>query len=512
MNETVKPPTRGNPASRPPASNLASPVRGTDREFLPAALEILETPPAPKKIAVMLTICGFFGVALAWSFIGRLDVHAVAWGKIEAGGKTKVIQPLDPGKVESIAVDNGSKVKAGDLLLTFDPAETLADTRAAQDGLSSSHAEIIRRRASVQAASAVQSEIAAQTSTEIGKRQAPRIVTPDEFAFDATAPAAIQQREISVMRADLAQLEDGLMELHKQILQKDAARRRLEMSIDVQRNLLVTLRDRVAVREASIRLNVGTKINLFDAQEALQKSQAALASDEGQLIETDAAVEQLKSQQLKTVSQFIADNQSKLAEADRKADDLTQQLAKARARLGRMKLVAPIGGVVQQLAVTTLGQVVTTGQQLMTLTPNEGGLQVQVYVSNLDIGFVKLGQEAEVKVDAFPFTRFGVIRAKVTNIAADAIDEQEAKRIQANATAPANGANSNPSVAPGQQQSFVFPVTLALDRGDIDVGGARVALTPGMTVTAEIRTDSRRVIDYLLSPIAKIGSEAMKER
>ncbi|PPQ34730.1 Biotin-lipoyl like [Rhodoblastus acidophilus] len=182
MNETVKPPTPGQPASKRPASNLASLVTGADREFLPAALEILETPPAPKKIAVMLTICGFFGVALAWSFIGRLDVHAVAWGKIEAGSKTKVIQPLDPGKVESIAVDNGSKVQAGDLLLTFDPSETLADTRAAQDGLSSSHAEIIRRRAAVQAASAVQSEIAAQTSTEIGKRPAPRIVARDEIA------------------------------------------------------------------------------------------------------------------------------------------------------------------------------------------------------------------------------------------------------------------------------------------------------------------------------------------
>jgi hemolysin D len=508
MNESVKPPSL---PERRPAPQLATPVSGADREFLPAALEILETPPAPKRIAVMLTICGFFAAALLWSFIGRLDVHAVAWGKIEAGSKTKVIQPLDPGKVEKIEVENGSRVEAGDRLVTFDPSEALADKNAAQDGLSASRAEVARRRAAIEAVRAVPTDLATQPSEQARQRQGPHVAAPATVAFDASVPAAMQDRERAVLRSDLTQLEDTLKDLHKQILQKDAARRRLEMSIEVQRTLIVTLKDRVAVREAAMKLDVGTKINLFDAMEALQKSLASLASDEGQLIETDAAVEELGGQQLKTVSQFIADNQSKLAEADRKADDLTQQLAKSRARLTRLQLFAPIAGVVQQLAVTTIGQVVTTGQQLMTITPSEGALQVQAYVSNLDIGFVHVGQDAEVKVDSFPFTRFGVIRAKVVKIAADAIDEQDAKRTQANATAAANVATANPAVAPGQQQNFVFPVTLTLERADIDVAGAKIALTPGMTVTAEIKTDSRRVIDYILSPIARIGSEAMKE-
>ena len=186
-------------------------------------------------------------------------------------------------------------------------------------------------------------------------------------------------------------------------------------------------------------------------------------------------------------------------------------MAKAAARLSRTKLHAPIDGVVQQTAVTTVGQVVTTGQQLAVITPSGGKLQVQALVANLDIGFVKPGEDAVIKVDAFPFTRFGVLHGKVTKIASGAIAEQEAKRALANATAAANVAQTQPA-APGQPESFVFPVTVALDETTMKTYNAIIPLTPGMTVTVEIKTDARRVIDYLLSPLAKIASEAGRER
>ena len=163
------------------------------------------------------------------------------------------------------------------------------------------------------------------------------------------------------------------------------------------------------------------------------------------------------------------------------------------------------------MSVTTVGQVVTTGQQLIVITPIGGKLQVEALVANLDIGFVKLGQEAVIKVDAFPFTRFGALHGKVVNIASAAIAEQDAKRALANATATANLAAEAPT-APGQPESFVFPVTVALDETVMKFDDAIITLTPGMTVTVEIRTGSRRVIDYLLSPLAKIRSEAFKER
>ncbi len=324
-------------------------------------------------------------------------------------------------------------------------------------------------------------------------------------------PEQFRLREEAVLRADLAQLSDALKALDRQMAEKLATQKRLDMSIAFQNTLMETLNQRVSTRQQAIDLNVGTKIDLYNAKEELEKSQSALASDQGQLIETDAALRAVHSEKAKTISQFIADNENKLAEAARKADEARQALAKADVRLARTRLYAPTDGVVQQMAVTTVGQVVTTGQQLIVLTPLGGKLQVEALVANLDIGFVKLGQDAVIKVDAFPFTRFGALHGKVVSIASAAIAEQDAKRTLANATATANVAPEAPS-APGQPESFVFPVALSLDETAMKIDNAMIPLAPGMTVTVEIRTDSRRVIDYLLSPLAKIGSEALRER
>jgi hemolysin D len=515
----------------PPASTPASPspkplvVSGRDREFLPAALEILETPPPPLPMALIATICLVALAALFWSIVGRLDVHAVAPGKIETAGYSKVIEPLEPGKVAAIHVAAGQSVAAGDILFELDPAEATADAMSAEDSLNANLAEIDRRRYAIDSVRAAQGE-------DVRGKSESGVVGPDQTddaqAMDgpvenlagrpdlkidwaASLPDSFRLREEAVLHADLVQLSDSLRALDKQMAQKLATRKRLDMSIAFQHSLLDTLDQRVSTRQQAIDLNVGTKINLYDAKEGLERSQAQLASDEGQLIETDAALKELQSEKAKAISQFVADNQNRLAEASRKADEARQALAKAAARLARTKLTAPIDGVVQHTAVTSVGQVVTTGQQLAVITPAGGKLQVEALVANLDIGFVKLGQEAVIKVDAFPFTRFGVLHGKVVKIASGAIAEHDAKRGLADATATANAA-STPATLPGQPESFVFPITVALEEASINADGATIPLAPGMTGTIEIKTDSRRVIDYVLSPLAKIASEAARER
>ena len=484
-------------------------VAGGNREFLPAALEILETPAPPLSVATMLTICAFFALAVAWAFFGRLDVNAVAPGKLEAAGRVKVIQSLDPGKVVAIHAENGARVKAGDLLLELDPSEALADQRAARDALEAALAETARRRAVVEAARAAQ-RAAAQGGSPIAGLEALAADPQDKIAWGEPPPDSVRLREEAVLSADLAQIADSLRALDKQIAEKQATSQRLRMSIAYQNALIETLTQRVAMRQEAIDLKVGTKINLYDAKEELQRSQSALASDQGQLIEADAAMGELQSEKIKALSQFIADNENKADEASRKADEAREALAKANARLSHAKLYAPIDGVVQQLSVTTLGQVVGAGQQLAVVTPTEGELQVEALVANMDIGFVKVGQDAAVKLDAFPFTRFGALHGKVIRIASEAVDEQAAKRTLANATAPANVGGE--ASAPGQPESFVFPVTVAIDETAMRVEGATIPLTPGMTATVDIKTESRRIIDYLLSPLAKTASEAMTER
>ena len=514
MNERTAPPAAEKSQPQKPAAPPVSPIKGRDREFLPAALEILETPPSPLPVASMLTICGFFAAALAWAYVGKLDVHAVAPGKIETVSHAKVIQPFDSGKVAAINVTNGQHVKAGDILLELDPAEAAADADAARDARNDALAEIARRRFAV----GVAADISVKETASLSPRGFERAAIDDAFAkagvnlgFEASIPAAVRLRQRGVLAADLNQLADQLAALDKQIAQKDATQQRLNMSIAFQNDLMITLNDRVKTRQDAIDLKVGTKINLYDAKEELQKSQSQLASDQGQLIETEAALSELRSEKFKTLSQFIAENENKALDASRKADDAKQALAKATAKLERTRLVAPIDGVAQQLTVTTIGQVVTTGQQLLVLAPAEGPLQVEALVANLDIGFVKMGQEAVIKVDAFPFTRFGALSGKVVRIAQQAVDETEAKRAMANVTSSSNPAPSQTS-APGQPESFVFPVTIELSQTSMKIADTEMPLNPGMTVTAEIKTDSRRVIDYLLSPLAKVGSEAMRER
>ncbi|WP_375763222.1 HlyD family type I secretion periplasmic adaptor subunit [Bradyrhizobium sp. Pha-3] len=473
-----------------------SDVRGADREFLPSALEILETPASPVKVALMLTICGFVAAALAWSVFGKLDVHAVSLGKIVPSGQTKFIQPFDPGTVVSLSVTNGMHVEAGKELMAFDSAEAEAEARRQSEAASALRAEVARRKVAID-----------QAKAWPFKPLLP--VTDIEWQDDV--PPAFRGRENRVLAADVSQLAETLGTLEKQIAQKHATRERLNMSIAYQTELIKTLQDRVAVREASLKLEVGTKINLFDALESLDKSRSSLASDKGQLLETEAAIAELRSEKDKDLATFVADNSTKLADAEKKLDDAVQQYAKASTKLTRTKLFAPTSGTVQALAVTTLGQVVTTGQQLLTIVPDGGQLQAEVYVSNTDIGFVKVGQDVVVKVDTFPFTRFGSLHGKVINVANDAIDEQTARRQQANPTSTVS-AMANTAGAPGQPQNFVFLVTVALEENAMKIDDVVIPLTPGMTLTAEIKTDNRRIISYLLSPLTKIASEAFRER
>ncbi len=258
--------------ARPAAGRRAvSPVASRNREFLPAALEILETPPSPLPVWTMLTICAVFAAAFAWSFFGRLDVNAVAPGKLEPTGRVKVIQALDPGKIAAIRVDNGQSVKAGDLLLEFDPAEAAADERAAREALQAGLSEIARRRLAIDAARAAQRE-SAENGAPLPALEALAAIPQGKINWGEPLPDGVQVREEAVLSADLSQIVDALGALDKQIAEKQATLQRLRMSIAFQTALIDTLTERVATRQQAIDLKVGTKINLYDAKEELQRS------------------------------------------------------------------------------------------------------------------------------------------------------------------------------------------------------------------------------------------------
>ena len=174
-------------------------------------------------------------------------------------------------------------------------------------------------------------------------------------------------------------------------------------------------------------------------------------------------------------------------------------------------LVSPIDGTVQQLAVTTVGQVVTSGQSLLVVVPTDGPIDIEAQIDNKDIGFIVPGQETIIKVDAFPFTRYGTLDGSVTQVSRDAIDAREANAAS-DANATAKGQSVNPTTGETQTQNLVYPVKVELKRDRVMADGKDIRLTPGMTVSVEIRTGHRRVIDYLIAPIMETSSSAGHER
>nr|WP_284314168.1 HlyD family efflux transporter periplasmic adaptor subunit [Labrys miyagiensis] len=280
-------------------------------------------------------------------------------------------------------------------------------------------------------------------------------------------------------------------------------------TIETQRSLISTLQDRVTMRSTAAAKQTDTKSSVIDATETLKYQITHEAIQQGELADAEAGAAVLEREIDKTLQGFISDNSEKLGDAERQIDDLTQKLAKATAEREHKTILSPLSGTVQESVITNVGQVVTVGQEVMRIVPDDSKLELRVYVLNTDIGFVKAGQEAVVKIQSFPFTRYGTITAKVTNVVTDAVPEPDAKELEGNPAAQI----SNATFAGAERtQNLVFPVTLVPDKTIMGADGHNVPLTPGMAATVEIKTDSRRILEYVFSPIVEVTSEAFKER
>ena len=197
-----------------------------------------------------------------------------------------------------------------------------------------------------------------------------------------------------------------------------------------------------------------------------------------------------------------------LAEAEQKVAGFSEDAVKGDQRLEQQVLRAPVNGTVQQLAVHSVGGVVSAAQQVMMIVPDDSHLEVEAMVANRDIGFVGPDQEAQIKIDTFNFTRYGLLHGKVLTVSHDAIVRE--KPQDKSDTAKSQTALSDTSEPQGQE--FVYAAQISLDRTQLEVEGRMVDLTPGMAVTVEIKTGSRRVIEYLLSPLLRYKQESLHER
>ena len=433
--------------------------------FLPAALEIQDRPPSPIGRAIIWTIIALFSTAVIWAFFGQLDIVAVAHGKVIPQGRSKVVQPLETSIVRGIYVENGQRVSAGDLLIELDSTDAGASVDQLTDELVSTNDQIVRSRVLLEAIS----------SGRLGPEQLVGKVDPDSLHLqqqllrssydELTATRAENRFAIERARSSFTAAQEQVAKLEATlpiITERLAALESLESRNLVARTQYLELKQQHIETEQDLKTQLASRASAAAQISELQERQQALESTQ-------------KGKVLQTLKDLEVRRQ--LLESD---------LIKADQASSSRKLTAPVDGVVQQLNVFTVGGVVTPAEQLMVIVPNDQDLIVEAMVLNKDIGFVRESQDVTVKLDAFPYTRYGFIDGEIITLSDDAV--------------------------PIEDLGLAYAASVSLDRTAIDVEGREVGLSPGMAVTVEVKTGKRRVIEFLLSPLLRYKSESARER
>ena len=444
---------------------MAGPTRqGHEAEFLPAALALRETPVHPAPRVAMWLIMGFALVACLWAALGYIDIVASAQGKLIPNDRSKVVQPMEAAVVKTIFVRDGQTVKAGDVVIELDATQTLADsTRIGQD-LLTGRLDAVRARALLDA-------------LEQGRR--PQL----EAAGIAASRLAAEQR---LLEGEYAAYLTRVEQIDAEIGRREAELHTAEESVAKLSQTAPIARARAEDYKNLLAQNFISKHGYLDREQVRIEQERDLAGRQAKLVELQASISEGGRQRAALVAETKRAALDRQHEASQKVAALSQELVKAESRARLMRLTSPVTGTVQQLAMHTVGGVVTPAQALMVIVPGEHPLEVEAFVQNKDIGFVRPGQEVEVKIETYTFTKYGTLHGTLSQVSGDAIQDDKL--------------------------GLIYVVRVQLDRTTLNVEGKTVNLTPGMAVTVEVKTGRRRLIEYFLSPLIQYGDESFRER
>jgi hemolysin D len=445
---------------------LATTPRSRDEaEFLPAVLALQDTPLNPLPHVVMWTLLSLLLISLLWACLGQIDIVAVATGKVILSGNSKTIQASDSARISQIHVQDGQFVKAGDVLLVLDAEAATADESRLKQSLSASRLDAQQGRALERA---------------IVTNQNPTL--PVDNQIDSALSHEAQQRVTS----QYFEYQTKRNELMSQIRQHEAERQSVQEQIKSIQQTLPLIKQQENDYKELLESNYLPRHTLLEKQKQRLELEGSLATQKSRLNELSATIQTTKNQQLALDAETRRLSRDAIQQGMLQSAQFEQDLVKATRQNRLMTITAPVSGTVQQLAVHTIGGVVTPAQALMVIVPKQDGIEVEATVENKDVGFVTSGQEAVVKVETFQFTKYGTLPAHVLSVSQDAIVDEK--------------------------RGPIFNAQIGLDKTWLNVDGKRVNLTPGMAVTVEIKTGKRRVIDYFLSPLIQHGNESLGER
>jgi hemolysin D len=459
--------------------------RANELAFLPAALEIAETPPSPVGRAIGATIILLFCVAVSWAWAGTIDIVAATTGKIVPSGRTKVIQPFETGVVRSIRVQDGQAVKTGDVLIELDPTVNAAERDHLHNDLLAEQLNIARLHAAL---------AGADDPTAA-------------FHPPAGAGAALISAQRQLLLNQVTEHRARMASLARQQAQKEAEQSTIVATIHKLEATIPVIQQRVDIRKTLMDKELGSKLTYFEILQLLVEQQEDLGVRKSHLREAEAAAAAIRETRDQAEAEYRRMLSDELAKAEQKANGLAQDLIKAEQKTKLQLLTSPVDGVVQQLTIHTVGGVVTPAQALLAVVPSDSRLEIEAMISNRDIGFVHAGQEAEIKIDTFSFTRYGLLHGTVLTISQDAVIRD---RRQDRADDRALGTQNDTSEPKGQELNY--SARISLDRTRMQIDDRVVDLSPGMAATVEIKTGSRTILSYLLSPLLRYRQEALHER
>lgn len=435
-------------------------------EFLPAAEEIVETPAAPLGALVVWLVTLLLIVALVWSYFGRIDIVTVANGKISTEGSTKIIQPAISGVVTNINVREGQRVKKGETLLALDKTTAEKDVATANQSLNAARVErdILRRLA-----------VGGNTDEIINNADLPDETKAmlRQFAGSQTALSAARQQAVN-----------GTISNYQQQLQfNQQAKNQLENNAQNMKNRKAEIEKQLPNANTVDKLRLQNELSNIDQR--ITSADSAVLGQNQQLLQSQSALAQAQNQSQTQIAETNNAFNNQIIASEKRIIELENNLVKAKQILAQTTIAAPVDGTVLSLTVKTIGGVVNAGQQLAQIVPEKAPLYIDAALDNQDIGFVKPGQRVVVKVATYPFQRYGYLEGTVENISPDAIQDDK--------------------------KGLIYKAKIKLN-DEKSSKQNQLKLLPGMSVSAEITTGQRRIIEFFLDPLMTKADESLKVR
>jgi hemolysin D len=453
-------------------SKSALPREELSRDFSPAYLRLQRTLPNPLPRLLMWVVTCMFALLLVWSVLGRLDIIASAEGKLVPKEYLKIVQPADTGVLRDLLVREGQKVEEGQILFRFDPQLSQSDERSLENELALRNLQLKR----------IQAEL-----------------TDTPLAATGSYPPQYYTQTLGQLEGNRRAYQDALA-AERSALEK--AKSELRAALEVHSKLIKT---EPIVRQAYERSNslvdegFVTKQFVDDKRREFIEREQDMAAQEHTVKGLRSAVEQSEKKIAQIVSSYRQTLTNERAQTEMAHNKLTEDLTKQKYKGSMIEIRAPKRGVVKDLATHTGGTYIQAGTQLLSIVPSDELLEAEVLVKNEDVAFVQPGQRAQVKLAAYPYTRYGLLEGKVVRVSPDASEVS---------------ANDNGHQKPDGKFEInsTYRVRVALDDQFLKHDGKKLAVIPGLQVTAEVHLGKRSVFEYLLSPIRTTVNEAARER